>query len=87
PPPVHPSMAVDGGAMWSGDDSTYRLSELIKASTHVWQCEQEGAPAHVIMSQRQNQVQLLTGWLQFHIATYMDNDIRGFPRRYRSLAF
>ncbi|KAG1840418.1 hypothetical protein C8R48DRAFT_620935, partial [Suillus tomentosus] len=89
PPPVRPSMAVDGGAMRSGDDSTYKLSELIKASTHVRRCEQEGAPAHVIseLEHLLQVMQLLTGWLQFHVATYMDNDIRRFPRRYRSLAF
>ncbi|KAG2060363.1 hypothetical protein BDR06DRAFT_979650 [Suillus hirtellus] len=56
-------MAVDGGAMWSGDDSTYKLSELIKTSTHVQWCEQEGAPAHVIselehlLQKKQNQWQ------------------------------
>jgi DNA-directed RNA polymerase beta' subunit len=25
-------------------------------------------------------VQLLTGWLQFHVATYMGNDIAGIPQ-------
>ncbi|OJA14356.1 hypothetical protein AZE42_12412 [Rhizopogon vesiculosus] len=49
PQPISSSgIAVDGGAMWSEDDLTYKLSEIIKASAHVWQCEQEGAPAHVI---------------------------------------
>lgn len=48
PPPVRPSIAVDGGAMRSEDDLTYKLGEIIKASAHVRRCEQEGAPAHVI---------------------------------------
>ena len=48
PPPVCPSIAVDGGAMRSEDDLTYKLGDIIKASANVRHCEQEGAPAHVI---------------------------------------
>jgi DNA-directed RNA polymerase beta' subunit len=32
------------------------------------------------VSQKRNKVLLLTGWLQFHVATYMDNDIAGIPQ-------
>lgn len=48
PPPVRPSIAVDGGTMRSEDDLTYKLAEIIKASASVRRCEQEGAPAHII---------------------------------------
>ena len=48
PPPVRPSIAVDGGTMRSEDDLTYKLGDIIKASQNVRRCEQEGAPAHVI---------------------------------------
>jgi DNA-directed RNA polymerase II subunit RPB1 len=48
PPPVRPSIAVDGGAMGSEDDLTYKLGDIIKASVNVQRCESEGAPAHVI---------------------------------------
>ena len=48
PPPVRPSIAVDGGAMRSEDDLTYKLGDIIKASANVRRCEGEGAPAHVI---------------------------------------
>jgi len=48
PPPVRPSIAVDGGAMRSEDDLTYKLGDILKASANVRRCEQEGAPAHVI---------------------------------------
>ncbi|KAF5309911.1 hypothetical protein D9619_010545 [Psilocybe cf. subviscida] len=71
PPPVHPSIAVDGGAMRSEDDLTYKLGDIIKALANVRRCEQEGAPAHVITEFEQ--------LLQFHVATYMDNDIVGIP--------
>jgi DNA-directed RNA polymerase II subunit RPB1 len=48
PPPVRPSIAVNGGAMRSEDHLTYKLGDVIKASANVLRCEQEGAPAHVI---------------------------------------
>jgi DNA-directed RNA polymerase II subunit RPB1 len=48
PPPVRPSIAVDGGAMRSEDDLTYKLGDIIKANANVRRCEGEGAPAHVV---------------------------------------
>ncbi|KIY65400.1 DNA-directed RNA polymerase II, subunit 1 [Cylindrobasidium torrendii FP15055 ss-10] len=72
PPPVRPSIAVDGGVMRSEDDLTYKLIEIIKASSQVRKCEQEGAPAHIV-----SEFEVL---LQFHVATYMDNDIAGIPQ-------
>jgi DNA-directed RNA polymerase II subunit RPB1 len=47
PPPLHPSIAVDGGAMGSEVDLPYKLGDIIKASVDVRRCETEGAPAHV----------------------------------------
>lgn len=49
PPPVRPSIAIDGGAMRSEDDLTYKLGDIIKASANVRRCESEGAPSHVII--------------------------------------
>ncbi|KAF9034222.1 beta and beta-prime subunits of DNA dependent RNA-polymerase [Hymenopellis radicata] len=72
PPPVRPSIAVDGGVMRSEDDLTYKLGDIIKASASVRRCEAEGAPAHVSTEFEQ--------LLQFHVATYMDNDIAGIPQ-------
>lgn len=57
--------------MENEDDTTHKLGDIIKASANVRRCEQEGAPAHVIMEVKQS--------LQFHVATYMDNDIAGIP--------
>lgn len=48
PPPVRPSIAVDGGTTRSEDDLTYKLGNIIQASASVRRCEQEGAPAHVV---------------------------------------
>ncbi|KAF7333371.1 DNA-directed RNA polymerase subunit [Mycena venus] len=72
PPPVRPSIAVDGRAMHSEDDLTYKLRDIIKASANVRKCENERAPVHVITKFEQ--------LLQFHVATYMDNDIAGIPQ-------
>lgn len=48
PPPVRPSIAVDGGTMRGEDDLTYKLAEIIRTNTSLRKCEEEGVPAHVI---------------------------------------
>lgn len=53
PPPVRPSIAVDGGTMRSEDDLTYKLGEIIKSSTNVRKSEQEGSPAHIVTEYEQ----------------------------------
>jgi DNA-directed RNA polymerase II subunit RPB1 len=50
PPPVLPSIAVDGGVMRSEDDLTYMLGDIIKASANVRRCEQEGASTHISLN-------------------------------------
>ncbi|KAI9705899.1 MAG: DNA-directed RNA polymerase II subunit RPB1 [Candelina mexicana] len=74
PPPVRPSISVDGSGqgMRGEDDLTYKLGDIIRANGNVRRCEQEGSPAHV--------VQEFESLLQFHVATYMDNDIAGQPQ-------
>ena len=74
PPAVRPSISVDGTSqgMRSEDDLTYKLSDIIRANSNVRRCEQEGSPPHVT----EEFVQLL----QYHVATYMDNDIAGLPK-------
>lgn len=46
-PPSCSSIAVDSDFM-SEEGPVYKLSDVVKASTSVQQCEQEGAPAHII---------------------------------------
>ncbi|RYG94348.1 hypothetical protein EON65_57625, partial [archaeon] len=69
PPAVRPSISVDGTSqgMRSEDDLTYKLSDIIRANSNVKRCEQEGSPQHV--------VEEFISLLQYHVATYMDNDI------------
>lgn len=70
PMPVRPSVSVDG--MGRGeDDLTHKLSDIIKANITLKRHESDGAPAHIIKE--------LENLLQYHVATYMDNDISGLP--------
>ena len=74
PPPVRPSISIDGTGQGSRgeDDLTYKLGDIIRANGNVRRCEQEGSPAHVVSE--------FESLLQFHVATYMDNDIAGQPQ-------
>lgn len=71
PPPVRPSIAINESARGE-DDLTYKLADIIKANSNVERCEQEGAPKHVLEE--------FEALLQYHVATYMDNDIAGQPQ-------
>jgi DNA-directed RNA polymerase II subunit RPB1 len=78
--------------MRSEDDLTYKLGEVIKASTNIRKSEQEGSPAHIVTEYKQLlqvcaiEYAFQVGWslflnsFQFHVATYMDNDIAGIPQ-------
>jgi DNA-directed RNA polymerase II subunit RPB1 len=74
PPVVRPS--VVNGKSSSGqraeDDLTFKLAEIIRANQNLQRCEQEGAPEHVVRE--------FEALLQYHVATYMDNDIAGQPK-------
>ncbi|KAJ1927103.1 DNA-directed RNA polymerase II core subunit rpo21 [Tieghemiomyces parasiticus] len=71
PPAVRPSIQMDGTSRGE-DDLTHKLSDILKANVRVRSCETEGAPQHVLEEFEQ--------LLQFHIATYMNNDASGIPQ-------
>ncbi|VEU24076.1 DEKNAAC105257 [Brettanomyces naardenensis] len=71
PPPVRPSVAFTDSKR-SEDDLTYKLADILKANINVQKFEMDGSPQHVI-----NEFEAL---LQYHVATYMDNDIAGQPQ-------
>jgi len=73
PPPVRPSISVDGTGqgMRGEDDLTYKLGDIIRANQRVQECISEGAPQHIL-----NEFEAL---VQYHVATYMDNDANGIP--------
>ncbi|KAJ7844813.1 RNA polymerase II largest subunit [Mycena leptocephala] len=72
PMTVRPSIATDREGTRKDDYLTLKLGDIIRASAEVRRCEQEGQPAHVIRESR--------NYSQFHVATYMDDDIPGIPR-------
>jgi DNA-directed RNA polymerase II subunit RPB1 len=71
PPAVRPSVD-SGNGMRSEDDLTYKLADIIRANANVRRCEMEGSPQHVVDE--------FIGLLQYHVATYMDNNIAGLPQ-------
>ncbi|KAH8597475.1 putative DNA-directed RNA polymerase II subunit rpb1 [Bisporella sp. PMI_857] len=74
PPPVRPSISMDGTGqgMRGEDDLTYKLGDIIRANGNVRQAQQEGSPQHILSD--------FEALLQYHVATYMDNDIAGQPQ-------
>ncbi|KAI3900610.1 hypothetical protein MKW92_014885 [Papaver armeniacum] len=71
PPPVRPSVMMDASAR-SEDDLTHQLAMIIRHNENLRKQERNGAPAHIISEFAQ--------LLQFHIATYFDNELPGQPR-------
>ncbi|KAL2167319.1 hypothetical protein VTG60DRAFT_1420 [Thermothelomyces hinnuleus] len=74
PPPVRPSISMDGTGtgLRNEDDLTYKLGDIIRANGNVRQAIAEGSPQHIITD--------FENLLQYHVATYMDNDIAGQPQ-------
>ncbi|KAF2273448.1 beta and beta-prime subunits of DNA dependent RNA-polymerase [Westerdykella ornata] len=73
PPPVRPSVSVDGTGQGSRneDDLTHKLGDILRANGRVQLCHQEGSAHHVLVEYEE--------LLQYHVATYMDNDANGVP--------
>eukprot|EP01127_Copromyxa_protea_P014602 TRINITY_DN4101_c0_g1_i1.p1 TRINITY_DN4101_c0_g1~~TRINITY_DN4101_c0_g1_i1.p1 ORF type:complete len:1066 (+),score=189.66 TRINITY_DN4101_c0_g1_i1:92-3289(+) len=69
PPPVRPTIIM--GAKKNEDDLTYKLVDIVKVNNQLKQQEENAAPAHVIRE--------FTSLLQYHIATYFNNEIPGLP--------
>eukprot|EP00743_Colponemidia_sp_Colp-15_P005255 GILK01005654.1.p1 GENE.GILK01005654.1~~GILK01005654.1.p1 ORF type:complete len:1742 (+),score=310.58 GILK01005654.1:266-5491(+) len=70
PPPVRPSITM-GSSAKSEDDLTFKLGDIVKANTALKRQELNGAPAHIINE--------LTQVLQYHCATFIDNELPGLP--------
>lgn len=70
PMPVRP--AVKEGERISQDDLTFCLLNIVKANNELRRYEAEGAPAHVV-----EEFEML---LQYHVATFMNNDISAVPQ-------
>ena len=64
PPTVRPSLLMDNKR--GEDDLTFKLADIIKANNNIFKHEQKGTPP--------NRLSGLIGLLQFHVATYINND-------------
>ncbi|KAI8822549.1 putative RPO21-DNA-directed RNA polymerase II, 215 kd subunit [Fimicolochytrium jonesii] len=71
PMAVRPAVSMDGVAT-NQDDLTHKLRDIVLANNSLRQHETDGAPAHIITEYE--------NLLQYHIATYMDNDLAGVPQ-------
>ncbi|CAR28521.1 ZYRO0F05918p [Zygosaccharomyces rouxii] len=71
PPPVRPSISFNESQRGE-DDLTFKLADILKANISLETLEHNGAPHHTIEEAE--------SLLQFHVATYMDNDIAGQPQ-------
>ena len=68
---VRPAVVMFGSAR-NQDDLTHKLSDIIKANNQLRRNEQNGAAAHIIAED--------TKMLQFHVATFTDNELPGLPK-------
>ena len=71
PPPVRPSIMMDAFSRGE-DDLTYKLADIIKYNATLRKYELSGSPPHII--------QEFSALVQFHIATFMNNEIPGQPQ-------
>jgi DNA-directed RNA polymerase II subunit RPB1 len=71
PMTVRPSISIDGMSRGE-DDLTFKLADIVKANLALRRFENEGVNALVLTE--------FEDLLQFHVATYMDNDIAGIPQ-------
>ncbi|MED6109061.1 DNA-directed RNA polymerase II subunit rpb1, partial [Stylosanthes scabra] len=73
PPAVRPSVMMDEDSrIEASDDLTHQLATIIRHNENLKRRESRGSPARVISE--------FTQLLQFHIATYFDNELPGLAR-------
>ncbi|ABL77695.1 DNA-directed RNA polymerase subunit A' [Thermofilum pendens] len=76
PPSVRPSITLESGDR-SEDDLTHKLVDIIRVNQRLKENIDAGSPSLVIED--------LWNLLQFHVATYFDNELPGIPpARHRS---
>ncbi|MBU5682498.1 MAG: DNA-directed RNA polymerase subunit A' [Candidatus Aenigmarchaeota archaeon] len=76
PPVVRPSIVLETGER-SEDDLTHKLSDIVRVNEKLKEAIELGAPQLVIED--------LWEFLQYHVATYFDNELSGIPAaRHRS---
>jgi DNA-directed RNA polymerase beta' subunit len=81
PPHVRPSVRQDGNQK-AEDDLTHKLSDIIKTNKTLQ--EKISAPAAALTEEleasKKKNIEECHGLLQYHVATFMDNEIVGLPQ-------
>ena len=73
---IRPSLVLESGDK-SEDDTTHKLSDIVRSNQRLWENLNAGAPEVIIEE--------LWDLLQFHVTTFFDNSIAGIPpARHRS---
>ncbi len=76
PPAVRPSITLESGDR-SEDDLTHKLVDILRVNQRLRENIEAGAPPLIVDD--------LWGLLQYHVATYFDNELPGIPpARHRS---
>ena len=73
PPVVRPSIIIDS-VMKSQDDLTHKLSEILKCNAQIKKTKEN------LTKSGSNVIEELINLLQFHIDSYIDNDLPGQPQ-------
>eukprot|EP00118_Oscarella_pearsei_P007073 m.33460 g.33460 ORF g.33460 m.33460 type:complete len:1731 (+) comp31816_c0_seq4:877-6069(+) len=68
---VRPAVVMDGRHK-NQDDLTHKLADVVKANNNLRRDEENGAAPHLLLED----VKIL----QYHVATFMDNEIPGMPK-------
>ncbi|XP_050438042.1 DNA-directed RNA polymerase II subunit RPB1-like [Adelges cooleyi] len=68
---VRPAVVMHGSAR-NQDDLTHKLADIVKCNNELKHNEQAGAATHILSQSLK--------MLQFHVATFVDNDMPGLPR-------
>lgn len=71
PPCVRPSVSIHSGVGRGEDDLTYKLCEILRYNKEILKSEADPSSNGVAMHEEQ---------LQYHVATYMDNETSLFPK-------
>jgi DNA-directed RNA polymerase II subunit RPB1 len=72
PPPVRPSVLMEGTSMNCEDDLTHKLVDIAKQNESLRKHQENGAPDHII--------EQFSQFLQYHINCYINNEIPGQPQ-------
>jgi DNA-directed RNA polymerase subunit A' len=70
PVAVRPSITLETGVR-SEDDLTHKLVDIVRTNLRIREAKESGSPPLILQD--------LIDLLQYHVITYMDNEVSGIP--------